>query len=160
MSGDDDRERRSWREIDRMRDGARSSDERRPRTAAERARAGAATQQYLKHIDGIFSGDKGDAKGEALSAAMRDAHGTPALADACRAYLDALGPPDQPALLSLVLDSGDPEIVLAGLEGMRVLGLSGELELSRGQRSQLRILAEDANDAVAEAAEDLLELAD
>ena len=53
----DERPRRSWREIDQMRDGSRgrSGDERRPRGAAAEARAKAATQQYLKHADELFA---------------------------------------------------------------------------------------------------------
>lgn len=158
MSGDDDgRERPSWREIDRMRDSARAREERRPRSEAAKARAGAATRQYLKQIDGMFSSDRG-AEGGDLARAIREAHGTPALPGACRAYLEAHGAPRELSLLSLFLDAGDPEIVLAGLGGLHALVDAGAPELSRGQRTQLRILAQDANDDIAEAAEELLEL--
>ena len=158
MNGDDERrERRSWREIDRQRDGARSSEERRPRSAAERERASAATKQYLKQVDGMFSPGKGGSEAASLAKAMRAAHGTPGLAAACRAYREALGVPQDTALLSLFLDCGDPELVVAGLESLSALAETGDLELSRGQRSQLRVLAQDANDDIAGAAEDLIE---
>jgi len=51
--------------------------------------------------------------GSRLADAVRAAHGTPALADACRAHLVELGAPREPALLGAFLDSGDREIQLA-----------------------------------------------
>lgn len=152
-----EREKRSWREIDRMRDRSRSSSERQPRTPVQQARAAAASKQYLKHLDGLFSKDQGDSEGQRLAKAVRDAHGTPGLADACRAYREALALPDDPSLLSLFLDTGDPELMCSALEALRAAQCAGNLEASRGLRTQLRILAEGSNDAVAEAAEGLLD---
>ena len=105
----------------------------------------------------MFSKEKGGADGERLAAAMRDALGTPGLADACRAYRDALGPPDHPSLISLFLDSQDLELIVAGLDALRAARRAGEPELSRGLQSQLRMLTQDSDDDVAEAAEELLE---
>ena len=87
---------------------------------------------------------------------MREARGTPGFAAACRAYRDALGLPEDPAQLSLFLDSGDPELVLAALAALRAARAGGTLQPTSGLRTQLRLLAQDANDAVAEAAEELL----
>jgi hypothetical protein len=158
--GDDDRperEKRSWREIDRMRDGSRASSEPRPRAAAAEARARSATKQYLKEIDGLFAPDKAGSEAARFAHAMRDAHGTPGLAAACRAYRDALGVPDDPTLLSLFLDSDAPDLISEALEQLLALHRAGNLEVSSGLRSQLRILAQHADDRVAEGAEDLLE---
>jgi hypothetical protein len=158
VKGDGDRPRRSWREIDRMRDGSRhSSEERRPSSPKEEQRARAAAQQYVKKLDKLFSGQKGDAEMEQLANRVRDAHGTPDVVDACRAYRDALGLPSDPALLSIFLDTGDPELVCETLEGIAAAAESGEVEVSSGMRTQLRMLAEDPNDDVADAAEVLLE---
>ena len=161
MSGDDrswnDGDKLSFSERDRRRREGRSSGEPRPQGKAAQSRAAAAAKQYLKEIDGVFSGGS-KAETEKLAAGMRDAHGTPGLADACRAYREAAGLPAEASLISLFLDSGEPEIILWGLEALR-LGCEGDgLKVTSGLRSQLRILAEDANDDVAEGAEDLLEL--
>jgi len=150
-----ERDKLSFSELDRRRRERSASDERRPRGKAAQERAQAASKQYLKEIDGIFSGGN-KAEVEKLAAAMRDAHGTPALADACRAYLSAAGAPTAAPLISLFLDAGEPEIILAGLEALRLASAGGAVKVTGGLRSQLRILAEDADDAVAEAAEDLL----
>ena len=160
MSGDDDRperEKRSWREIDAMRDGARGSTERRPRDEAARARADAATREYIRQIDGIFTSDKGGAEGERLAKAMKDALGTPTLAEACREYRDAVGIPGEPKLLSHFLDSGDSELVVVGIQGLSALLDQENTRFSAGQQSQLRTLALSSDDAIAEAAEDLLD---
>ena len=159
MSRDDDerpREKLSWREIDRRRGGARPTDERRPRNAAEQARATAATKAYTKQLDAMFVKGKGGAEGEKLARAMRDARGTPEFAVACRAYRDAVGVPEEPAQLALFLDSGDPELVLAALAALRTAHAAGKLQASSGLRTQLRLLAQDPSDAVAEDAEALL----
>jgi hypothetical protein len=159
MSKDDDdrpRERLSWREIDRRRGGARPTQDERPKSAAERARESAAAKLYTKQLDAMFVKGKGGAEGERLARAMRDARGTPEFAAACRAYKDALGLPEETSQLSLFLDSGDSELVLAALGVLGAAHAGGKLQPSSGLRTQLRLLAQDANDAVAEDAESLL----
>jgi hypothetical protein len=162
MSGDerdrDERPRRSWREIDRMRDGGDRGDEHaRPRDRAGQARVRQATGQYLKQVDRLFAKEAGGAESAALAAAVRDAHGTEGLAAACHAYRDALGIPRDAALLSLFLDSGDAGLVAPALEALLEAHREGRLEVKSGLKSQLRLLAQDRDDAVAEPAEELLE---
>lgn len=164
MSRDDDRERGerpklSWREIDQRREKAGGRrDERRPRGARAEAEARAASKSYLAKLDKqIFSGSKGGGEGTALEKAVREAHGSPGLGEACAAYLEALGPPQDPGLLSLFLDCTDKELVKAALQQLVTLQQAGGLSLSVGLRSQLRLLAEDSDDDVAYPAEDLLE---
>ena len=153
MSRDgDERPRRSWREIDQMRDrpGARR-DERRPHGAHAEARAQRATRDYVKQLDALFAKGPGGAEGERLAKALRDAHGTPDLAAACAAYRDAVGLPRDPALLALFLDCGERELVLGALRALHELAAAGPW--SSGLRRQLRMLVEDADDEIAEAAE-------
>lgn len=153
-----EREKLSFSELDRRRRERRAGHEPRPRDEASRQREAAATRQYLKQVDGLFGSTPGRAEAEPLERAMRDAHGTPKLADACRAYRDALGMPGAARDLSLFLDSGDAELVVGALEALRAARDSGGLEATAGLRSQLRLLAQDPDDAVAAAAEELLAL--
>jgi hypothetical protein len=158
MSGDDDHDRpkRSWAEIDRQRDRPRARrDERAPRGPAATARARAATQQYLHEIDRkLFAkGSPGGAAGAQHAAAVRAAQGTPGLTDACRAYLEALGPPGDPGLLAAFLDARDRDIQLAALAALAEGIGAGRIAPSAGLRAQLRTLAEGLDDALAEAAE-------
>ena len=161
MSGRDeddrgDRPKLSWSELDKRRDKPRShTNERRPRGAAAEARAASATQSYLKKLDQqLFAkGGKGATPRGRLADAVRDALGTPGLDDACRAYLAEVGPPADAALCAAFLDARDREIRLAALGA-----LAGEsrVALTPGLRSQLRVLAEGADDELAERAEEIL----
>jgi hypothetical protein len=161
MSGDDkswaDREKLSFSELDRRRREGGSGGDREPRSEAARERSAAASKQYQKEIDGLFAGGS-KADRDRLGSAMRDAHGTPGLADACRAYHASCGLPDDLPLISLFLDTGEPELVLLGYAALRAGGEAGAITLSGSLRSQLLILAEDPDDSVAEGAEELLEV--
>lgn len=162
MSGDDDRpgwvdrEKKSFSELDRMRRDKRDGREERPRSAVSQLRAKQATKQYLDGVESLFQGGKrGEA--EALGSAMLDARGTPALPEACRAYREAAGVPTQVRLVSCFLDTGERELVLAGLEVLLSALASQSLDVTPGLRTQLRSLAEDPDDEVAGTAEELLE---
>jgi hypothetical protein len=152
----DERPRRSWREIDRMRD--RPSERRDASSPGPGAsqRSAAATQRYLRKLDGLFSEKKGGAEDQRLAEAVRAAHGTRDLAAACRAYLDALGPPRDPALAALFLDCGVLDLVRAALETLAEGVRSGAFGVAPGMRSQLRLLSESPDDDVAGLAEELL----
>lgn len=168
MSGGDDdrsdrpgwveREKRSFSELDRLRRERRSGGEAPPAGTPAGERSRTATRQYLKQIDKLFSKDRNGPEAEHLRKAMRDAHGTPGLAAACRAFRDAVCVPDDPSDLALFLDCGDPELVVAALEAARTHCEGGTLRVTSGLRSQVRLLAQESDDRVAEAAEDLLDL--
>jgi hypothetical protein len=157
MAGDDDdRPRRSWSEIDKLRDRPRSrSDERRPRGAAAEARSSMATKQYLDRMgEQLFAGGGADDGAEAR--AVRAAHGSKELALACRTYLEGRGSPDDASLAILFLDAEAVDVQVAGLEALTRLHASGALSASSGMRTQLRILSESSDDDVAYLAEELL----
>ena len=151
-----DERKRSWKEIDQMRDGSRPSERRGPGSRAQEERTEQATQQYLKEVDKLFSTTGGGAEADALVKQLRDAHGTPELPEVCRSFREALGLPREISLLSIFLDSNDPELVVDALEAILSLQKEGKVELGKGVLSQLRILAEDFNNSIAEVAEEIL----
>jgi len=160
VSGDDERPKLSWSEIDKRRDragGRRDAGEPRPRGAAAEARARQASQTYLKDAAAkLFGGVGAGPQGDRLARAVREAHGTPGLAGACAAYVAELGPPRDAALAAVFLDAGARDAVLAGLAGLASLRDAGRFEPSRALRGRLRLLADDADDEVAAAAEALV----
>lgn len=159
MSRDDERPERqklTYSERDRLLRDRKKGYTEKPQSPAARERSEAASRKYLKQLDGIFSPGKGGAQGEELARALRAAHGTRALPEACRSYRDGIGMPSDPGLLALFLDSGESELVVAALEEMRGLREAGKLSLSSGQRTQVRTLALSSDDRIAEAAEELL----
>ena len=158
-SGDDDRPRLSWREIDQLRSGKGDSSEPRPRGRRAEAEAERASAEYRKQLDSMFSSGPGGAEGEALAEAMRHAHGTPEFVTACIAYRDQLGFPNDSELLGLFLDSGEHALVVGALEAVLAARSAGEMALSKGLRSQLAMLAEDFDATIADIAEEILEQA-
>ena len=156
MTGDDrswnDGDKLSFSERDRRRREGRSSREQRPK-GASKAKAEAVTKQYIKQLDGLFSNTKGGAEVERLGAAIRAAHGTSGLADACRQYREAAGFPEDASLLGMFLDSGDLELVVGGLEALQTVCEAEGFKASGGLRSQIRMLVEHPDDEVAELAE-------
>lgn len=153
----DDREKLSFSERDRIRrEGGQGNGERRPRGEAAERRSKEATSAYLKEADKLFSDAQGGTDGEAAIKAVMDAHGTPGFTDACRAFRESVGVPATASLLSLFLDAEDVGLVA---EAIRALGAgleSGDLEISRGIKSQLRVLEQSPDDDVAYEAEELL----
>ena len=157
-SGDDERPKLSWREIDQRRTGGgRSRDEQRPRGRWAEAQSRRAAESYVKQLDSMFAKDRGGARGDELAAAMREAHGTDGFAAACRAYRDEIGTPADPELLALFLDTGDAELVVPALEAILALVQAGELAMSKGLRTQVSTLAQDFDARVADVAEEILE---
>jgi len=157
---DDDRGERpklSWSELDKRRDRPRSgAPERGPRGAAAEARARSATKSYLAKLDGQLFAKKGPGGGQ-LADAVRDARGTPALTDACRAHLEAVGPPRDAPLIAAFLDAADPAIQGAALAALAEEVAARRLTLTSGLRAQLRGLAEGSDDELALRAEEILD---
>lgn len=157
MGGDDrDREKLSWAEIDRRRDGARGSGGDGPGGYKGREERERQSQNALAEADQLFSGDAGGEVGRELADAVRKAHGTDGLIEACRAYVDALGTPSSTELLSIFLDSANRELMIPALERLFELARAGKLEVKGGLKSQLRVLAQEPDDEVAGLSEDLL----
>lgn len=156
MSPDDDRPKLTYSERDRLRREGRSQGEARPKGRHAEAKARRASEQYVKEIDSLFTDAPGGQEGDALAEAMRAAHGSAELPQACRLYRAAVGFPEDAELATLFLDSSDEELVVGQLETLLAAVEAGRLSPTGSLRSQISILAEDFNDAVASVAEDIL----
>jgi len=158
--GDDrdrgEREKLSWSEIDKRRGQGRTSQNAHPRGHAARQRAERDTRTAIADAEALFAADKGGEEGAVLAAALRDAHGSPDVAAAGKAYLERLGVPDAPELLAILLDTGVRDLVVPALERLLELKQKGRLEVSGGLKTQLRALSQAPDDDVAGLSEDLL----
>ena len=158
MAGNDDRPKLTYAERDKLRrEGGHGPGGARPKGRYAEARAERAQQEYVKELDKLFTSEKGGAEGESYATAVREAHGSSDLATACRAYLDNVGTPEDPALASCFLDSGESDLVVAALDALLAVQAAGGLEVSSGLRSQLRMLAQGFDNDAADRAEELLE---
>jgi len=151
MAGDD--RKLTYSERDRLRrDGGG-----RPKSGRAREEDEERSQEALKVADSLFTHEKGGEEGKVLASAVRDAHGSPELPGACRAYFDAVGPPRTAELASIFLDAGEKDMSVAVLDDLLRQKDAGDLELGGGLKRQIRLLSEDFDDDLASRAEDLLE---
>jgi hypothetical protein len=151
-----DREKKSFAELDRARRERRGGGAAAPPGVAAGERAKRAARQQLERADAVFGARREEAR--SLARELHEARGTPALAEVCRRFLDALGPPTEARDIACFLEAGVPALVLVGLEALRARHAAGALEATSGLRTQLRILAEDSDDDVAAGAEEVLDL--
>jgi hypothetical protein len=145
----------TYSERDRMRREGGPSGQR-PKTGRALVEEEKRSAEALKVADALFTDEKGGQKGKALADAVREAHGTKELPEACRAYLAEIGPPPTVELASIFLDSGEKELVVSTLDELLSQKAAGTLEIEGGLKRQIRILSEDFDDDLASRAEDLL----
>jgi hypothetical protein len=153
MSDDRDRPKRSWKEIDQMRDGSRRRDDRPQgpkrgprsqksyRAALDRAFSSGAVGQLVKDKD-IESGEELDEAKAKLLRAILDAEDRPTITKAVDAYLAAYESfPADPDVLAKVVQHKNPTRQLEAMEQLepllderapkRVRALIGHLKLIR-----------------------------
>jgi hypothetical protein len=148
-----DGDKLSFSERDRLRrEGGREKPQ---SSAVSKAQEERAKQQYMKKLDGIFEAP--GAEVEMLAAAVSSAHGTAKLGDACRAYRDAAGYPEDAKLVAMFLDCGDAELIAGSLEAMLAACANAGFKSTAGLRSQIRMLVDGRDSRIAGLAEELLE---
>lgn len=152
MAGDD--RKLTYSERDRLR---REGGGGRPRSGRARAEDEKRSREALKVADALFTEEQGGQEGKAFADAVREAHGRPELPAACRAYVEAIGPPRQNDLASIFLDAGEKDLSIVALDELLRRKAAGELALEGGLKRQIRILSEDFDDDLASRAEELLE---
>ncbi len=152
----DDREKRSWREIDAMRDkshqraGAGPSRGTRPieRTQAYRAYKtelgklfdGGGLPEALKsklESAGVGLVDNAKRKKE-LTKALLDAHGSAAVRACLAQYREAYGEPDREDVLAKLLETDDEAMVLTALTAAAKLQSAGSLKRSASLKARIK----------------------
>lgn len=127
-----------------------------PRGRGAQQRQAAQRDAALKMAEAVFSEEGAGEQGDELAKAVRAAHGTPELGEACHAFVAEVGMPRSVDLLQIFIDTGDSALMVPALEALLERKESGALELSAGLKSQLRTLSEDPDDDIAGLSEDLL----
>ena len=140
-SDSDEKEKPSWREIDRRRDRSRhvSRDE---RSSKEKSlRSTWAKEQYLKKVDKFFQGKKGGKEHKAALNAIHNNYGTNKFASSVKKYLEEYGIPEDWSTLMLLLDFKDDEVLLEVIEVMKALAPERSPMERHGFRDKLEILS-------------------
>ncbi len=156
---DDEREKRSWRDIDRQRDGSahvsrEKGDEGRPKSPRKEW----AQKMYLKEIENLFKGKKATKEHAAAVKEVHERAGTKKFGPAVKKYLKEYGMPDDWSTLFLLLDYEDIEVAKKAVEVLLSLAPEAPLNLVEGLKSKLNIIVMTAtDDELRDAAEEALE---
>jgi hypothetical protein len=139
-SDDDERERPSWREIDRMRDRSRHVG-RGERPSKERSlRSTWAKEQYLKEAGKLFQGVKGSKEHKAAVEAIHRSYGTSKFTAAVKKYIQAYGVPTEWGTLLLLLDYKDEEVLAEVIVNLKKLASERTPAEKQGFKNKLEIL--------------------
>ncbi|MCX5906586.1 MAG: hypothetical protein NTY64_05205 [Deltaproteobacteria bacterium] len=136
---DDDREKLSWREIDKLRDHSRQVGDR--RSYQERTlRSDWAKKQHLREAEKFFQGKKGTEAYKKAHAALNDHYGTPQFQKAAQEFLQEFGLPDDWGTLLLLLDYPDPTWAKGALSALRGLYEKRSLIEQKGFKGKMKNL--------------------
>ncbi len=156
---EDERERISWREIDRRKDRSPYAPKEMPKDQARSRRSEWVMKKYRKEADKLFMGKKGTKKHQKTLADLDRLHGTDQFETAVRTYLEQYGLPDDWSTLSLLLDYSDPETVSDTIQAMKPLYGSRSPMEQQGFKARLDILAMTSrNSDLREIAEETLKI--
>jgi hypothetical protein len=137
---DDDREKLSWSEIDRMRDGSRHVSGGAKSYQERTLRSDWAKKQHLKKAEKFFQGRKGTDAYKAADAALHEKYGTPEFQEAAKNFLQQFGLPDEWGSLLLILDFHEPKWVKEALAATKGMYAKRSLIEQKGFKGKVRVL--------------------
>ncbi len=155
---EDEKERPSWRDIDRKKDRSKHVSEDRPAFRPKSAKAQWAQKQYLKEVENLFKGKKATQEHAIAHEAIHKHAGTSKFNAAVKKYLEEYDLPDDWSTLFLLLDYKDLAVVKRVIETLTEKAQEESLNLKEGLKSKLRIIAMTTPDSeLKELAEETLE---
>ena len=151
---DDEKEKLSWSEIDKKRDGSahvsREPGEHRPKSPRKEW----AQKMYLKEIENLFKGKKATKEHAAALKEIHERAGTKKFTPAVKKYLKEFGMPDDWSTLFLLLDYSDIAVAKDAAAALIALAPEAQLNLKEGLKSKLNIIIMTTTD------DDLREIAE
>ena len=155
---EDERDKISWREIDRRRDRSPYAPKEVPEHRERPSRRSEwITKQYRKEADKLFLGKKGTKKHQKALDEIERTYGTDQFDPTVRSYLEEYGLPGDWNTLSLLLDHSDTERVSQVMTAMKNLHDSRTALEKQGFKAKLDILAMTSSDGdLRELAEEIL----
>ena len=137
----DEKERPSWREIDRRRDRSRHVSRGESSRKEQSIRSGWAKQRYLKEVDKLFQGEKGGKEHKAALDAIHRHYGTAKFASAVKKYLKKYGIPDDWSTLMLLLDYKEDEVLIQVIDALKAIVPERSPVERQGFKNKLEILS-------------------
>lgn len=143
----DEREKISWREIDRRKDRSPYAPKETSRDEVRSRRSEWVMKKYRKEADKLFMGKKETKKHQKAHYDIDRYQGTDQFETAVKTYLDQYGLPEDWSTLSLLLDYSDSEKVLQVLAAMKDLYEARSLTEKQGFKAKVDILTMTARDS-------------
>ena len=154
---EDERERISWREIDRRKDRSPHAPKEISEPRKRSRRSEWLMKKFRKEADKLFMGKKGTKKYQKAHSDIDRYYGTEQFDSAVKTYIDEYGLPEDWRTLSLILDYSDPETVIKTLSVMKNLYPTRTPIEQQGFRAKVDILAMTSqNSEIREFAADML----
>ena len=155
---EDERDKISWREIDRRRARSPYAPKEAPEHREKPSRRSEwIKKQYRKEADKLFLGKKGTKKHQKALDEIERTYGTDQFNSTVRSYLEEYGLPGDWSTLSLLLDYSDAERVPEVMRAMKNLHDSRTALEKQGFKAKLEILAmTSSNGDLRELAEEIL----
>jgi hypothetical protein len=137
---DNDRERPSWREIDRLRDQSRHQ-RTEPKPFGPQKQQEKIRQEALKQAEALFVGKQQRPEYKKALAALDDQRATPQFLAAADKFLEVYGLPEDWRGLMLYLDYSDPAVVGEAITRLHQLAPSQSMTELQGLKGKLRTLS-------------------
>jgi hypothetical protein len=144
--GDDDREKLSWREIDKMRDHSRHVSGERKSYQERSLRSDWAKKQHLREAEKYFQGKKGSEAYRKAYTVLHEKYGTPGFKAAAQNFIQEFGMPDDWGTLLLLMDSEEAAWVRDAMTALKGMCEKRSVIEQKGFKGKLKILAVTARD--------------
>jgi len=137
---EDDREKLSWREIDRQKDKSKHASQEKP-VFKKTKRSEWIQKQYRKEAEKLFMGKKGTPEYRKARNELYNRHGTPKFPAIAKKFIQEYGLPDDWDTLFLFLDHKDADIVKEVILKLKSNYRERSLTAMQGFRAKLEIIA-------------------
>jgi hypothetical protein len=145
-NGDDDRERLSWREIDRRRDGSRHVRPEAKPSGRRQQEQEKVRREALKRAEALFAGKQQQPSYKKALAALEAQRATPEFQNAAQKFLAEFELPEDWRGLMLFLDYADPAVVGSALTRLQKLAPTASMVELQGLKGKLRTLSLTSRD--------------
>ena len=143
---DDEREKLSWRERDRLKDRSSHVSREKPEYQKKSPQSEWLSNQHRKRADALFAGKKQTKEHQSAHSAIHKYHGTDKFNSTVKKYLKEYGLPDDFSTLFLLLDYKESKVVKEVMHLLREKAGEQSLKIQEGFKSKVRIMAMTADD--------------
>jgi hypothetical protein len=155
---DEEREKLSWREIDKLKDRSKHVSREKPEFQKKSPKSEWLSKQYRRKAETLFADRKETKDHRTAHSSIHKYHGTDRFNSTVKKYLKEYGLPDDFSTLFLLLEYKDREVVKEVLNLLKEKIGEQSLKIKEGFKSKIGIMAMTSDDEeLRELAEKMLE---